>query len=252
MQRFALAVFMLTIGAAVSLAPVMAPAMAAEKSALTDPQKDEVKKMVREYILQNPEIISEALTALDTKSEKTKTDKRNAVIADHRQELFNPSEGTVLGNPKGDVTVVEFFDYNCGYCKAMFASVVELLKEDPKMRLVMKEYPILGPSSMTATRAALAARKQGKYSEVHLALMGHKGSLTDANVMEIAEKAGVDIKKLQNDMKDAAITDMIVKNHNLADDLSIDGTPSLIIGDAFIPGAVSKEKLVDYIAKARK
>ena len=228
------------------------PATAAEKSAFTEAQKDELRKFVREYLIENPEVISDAINALDAKAEKTKVDKRNTIISNRKQELFNPTEGTIIGNPKGDVTVVEFFDYNCGYCKAMFAAMIDLLKEDPKMRLVLKEYPILGPASVTATKAALAARKQGKYSDLHLALLGHKGSLTDANIMEIAEKTGLDMRKLQNDMKDPTITDVIVKNHNLADELSIDGTPSLLIADVFVPGAVSKEKLVEYIAKARK
>ena len=228
------------------------PAFAADKSSLSDAQKAEIKSMVRAYLIENPEVISEALTALETKGEKTKLDKRNAAIASNKAALFTPAEGTVIGNPKGDVTVVEFFDYNCGYCKQMFAAVVDLLKEDPKMRLVLKEYPILGPSSVTASKAALAARKQGKYSDVHLALLAHKGSLSDAVVMEIAEKTGVDMKKLKADMDDPAITDILVKNHNLADALSIDGTPSLIIGDAFVPGAIPKAQLVELIAKARK
>jgi protein-disulfide isomerase len=244
MQRTALALLTATF--------LATSASAAEKSALSDAQKAEIKSMVRTYLIENPEVISEALTALEAKNEKGKVDKRNQVIADNKTALFNPAEGTVIGNPKGDVTVVEFFDYNCGYCKQMFAGIVDLLKEDPKVRLVLKEYPILGPSSVTASKAALAARKQGKYSEVHLALLSHKGSLSDATVMDIAQKAGADIKKLKTDMDDPAITDILVKNHNLADQLSIDGTPSLIIGDAFIPGAIPKTQLVELIAKARK
>jgi protein-disulfide isomerase len=244
MQRIAVA--FLTLGL------LVAPAAAADKSAFNDVQKEELNKLIRAYILTHPEIISEAIDALDAKTEKTKVDKRNAVISTRRQELFNPAEGTIIGNPKGDVTVVEFFDYNCGYCKAMFQAMKDLLKEDPRMRVVLKEYPILGPSSMTASRAALAARKQGKYQDMHLALLAHKGSLTDGSIMEIAAKTGLDVRKLENDMKDPAITDVIVKNHNLADELGIDGTPSLIIGDAFVPGAISKEKLVEHIAKARK
>ena len=231
---------------------LIVPGAAVAADALSAAQKDEVKKLVREYILENPSIISEAINALEAQADKIKIDKRASVMLSRRQELLNPTEGTVLGNPKGDVTVVEFFDYNCGYCKQMFASVVELLKEDPKMRLVLKEYPILGPSSVTASKAALAARKQGKYSEVHLALLSHKGALSDATVMDIVGKTGVDMKKLQSDMNDPAITDILVKNHNLADELSIDGTPSLIIGDAFVPGAIPKDKLVELIAAARK
>ena len=238
--------------ALIALAAFSSGAMAAEKSGLSDADRAEIKQMVRDYILANPEIINEAIDALDAKTAKGKSDKRNETIAKRRQELFSPSEGTIIGNPKGDVTVVEFFDYNCGYCKSMFQGIAELLKEDRSMRLVLKEYPILGPASMTASRAALAARKQGKYAELHLALLSHKGQLSDAVVMDVASKAGLDMKKLENDMKDPAITEVIVKNHNLADELGIDGTPSLIIGDAFVPGAISKDKLVEHISKARK
>ena len=248
MQRIAIA--FLTLGLLAGAAIV--PAVAADKSAFSDAQKNELNSLIRAYILANPEIISEAIDVLDAKVANSKVEKRNSVISSRRQELFSPTEGTIIGNPKGDVTVVEFFDYNCGYCKAMFQAVKDLLKEDPKMRVVMKEYPILGPSSMTASRAALAARKQGKYQDLHLALLDHKGSLTDGSIMDIAAKTGLDIRKLENDMKDPAITDIIVKNHNLADELGIDGTPSLIIGDAFVPGAISKEKLIEHISTARK
>lgn len=226
------------------------PARAAE--ALSAAQKDEVKKLVREYIMENPAIISEAINALEAQADKAKIDKRAGVVLSRRQELLNPVEGTILGNPKGDVTVTEFFDYNCGYCKSMFPSVVELLKEDPKLRLVMKEYPILGPGSLTASRAALASRKQGKWADFHLALMGYKGQVSDSIIMVIAQNIGLDTKKLQEDMKDQAITDILIKNHSLADELAIDGTPQLIVGGNFLPGAVPKSELVAAIAQARK
>ena len=228
------------------------PARAADASAFSAAQKDELKKLMREYLLEHPEVISEAITELDTRAEKTKADKRANVLVSRRQEILNPTEGTIIGNPKGDVTVVEFFDYNCGYCKSMFQAMVEILKEDTKMRLVLKEYPILGPSSVTASRAALASRKQGKYSDFHLALLGYKGSLTDSVVMVIAQNVGLDTRKLQEDMKDPAITEILVKNHNLADELGVEGTPQVIVGDAFLPGAVPKEELVAAISKARK
>ncbi len=231
---------------------LIVPGAAVAADALSAAQKDEVKKLVREYILENPSIISEAINALEAQADKIKIDKRASVMLSRRQELLNPTEGTVLGNPKGDVTVVEFFDYNCGYCKSMFPAVVELLKEDPKLRLVMKEYPILGPSSLTAARAALAARKQGKWSELHMALMAYKGQVSDSVVMVVAQNIGLDTKKLQEDMKDPSLNDILSKNHSLADDLAIDGTPQLIVEGNFLPGAVPKSDLVDAIAQARK
>ncbi len=247
MPRFAAALALSAFAALCAL-----PAGAAEKSAFTDAQKAEIKKMVREYILENPGIINEAIQAQEVAADKAKSDKRVAIANTRKQEIYTPSENTVLGNPKGDVTVVEFFDYNCGYCKAMFPSVVEAMKEDPKLRLVVKEFPILGPSSVTATRAALAARKQNKYTELHLALMSHKGSLTDAGIIDIAKSTGLDVKKLQDDMKDPEITAVITRNHDLAEQLGIDGTPAMFVGNNFVAGAIPKTQLVSLIAAARK
>ena len=148
----------------------------------------------------------------------------------------------MIGNPKGDVAMVEFFDYNCGYCKGMFPAMMETVKADGNIRLLMKEFPILGPSSVTATKAALAARKQNKYTELHLALMDHKGSLTDDAVMQVAKDTGLDLARLQKDMADPAVTAIITKNRDLAQDLDIQGTPALVIGDTLVPGAVPKAR----------
>jgi protein-disulfide isomerase len=225
---------------------------AGDKSALTDAQKAAVKELVREYILENPEIINQAIDVLDARATKGKEDQRKAVISARKQELFNPAEGTIIGNPKGDVTIVEFFDYNCGYCKSMHQTLKDFLKQDTKVRVVLKEYPILGPGSLTASKAALAARKQGKYAPFHVALLDHKGGLTEASVMDIAGKVGLDVAKLKSDMDDKTLTDILLKNHDLAAQLGIDGTPSLIIGDTFVPGAIAKDKLVELVATARK
>jgi protein-disulfide isomerase len=246
MQRVAAVLIMLSL-------MVSGGASAAEdKSAFTGTQKEEIKKLVREYILENPGIITEAVDALQAQEEKAKADKQAAVAKARRQELYNPSEGTVIGNPKGDVTVVEFFDYNCGYCKSLYTTIAATLKDDPKIRLVLKEFPILGPSSLTAARAALAARKQNKYKELHIALLSHKGPLKDETIMDVAKEVGLDVKKLQEDMKDQAISDILSKNHSLASDLSIDGTPALFVGNTFVAGAIDKDRLRDMIADARK
>ena len=250
MRNLAFGVLALAGLAGTTLTGAALPAAAAD--ALSAAQKDEVKKLVREHILENPSIISEAINALETNNEKAKVDKRAKAMVSRRQEILNPSEGTIIGNLKGDVTMVEFFDYNCGYCKQMFQAMSELLKEDPKLRVVLKEYPILGQSSITASRAALAARKHGKYSEFHLAMLSYKGALSDSVIMTIAQNVGLDPKKLQDDMKDPAITDILVRNHSLADELGVDGTPQIIVEGEFLPGAVPKAALVEAIAKARK
>jgi protein-disulfide isomerase len=227
-------------------------AHAQEKSTFSDAQKKEIDGLIRAYLLKNPEVINEMVDILQAKQEEERVKKQKEVIAKHRDELFNPPEATVIGNVKGDVTVVEFFDYNCGYCKSMFPAVMETLREDGKIKLVLKELPILGPSSETAARAALAARKQGKYSEFHQALLGHKGALNDGLIMTIAKDTGLNVEQLQKDMKDASVRDVIDRNRDLARDLQITGTPAVFVGEAFYPGAIDKEQLKALVADARK
>jgi len=227
------------------------PAAAPKASSFTPAQREEMKTLIRSYLLENPEVISEAVQALQAKEEKERADKQKKTLVSKNKELKESAEGTVIGNPKGDVTLVEFFDYNCGYCKSMFPAVMEMLKEDGKVRLVLKEFPILGPSSMTASKAALASVKQGKYSEFHVALMSHKGQLTDDTIMKIAKDTGLDVTKLQADMKSDDVMKIVDKNHDLGRDLDINGTPWVLIGDTVAPGAIDKSRLKEMVAKAR-
>ena len=226
------------------------PAMAAD--ALSNTQKDEVRKLVRDYLVQNPEVIRDAINALQEKEEKETQAKQQAAIKKNKDQIFSTADGTILGNPKGDVTLVEFFDYNCGYCKQMFPSVMETLKQDGKVRLIMKEFPILGAPSVMASRAALAARKQNKYAEFHTALMAHKGALTEGVIFQTAKDVGIDSKKLEADMKAPEVDEIIKANHKVAADLNIEGTPAMFIGETFVNGAVDKTKLAELIATARK
>ncbi len=227
-----------------------ARAMAAD--ALSNPQKDEVRKLVREYLLQNPEVIRDAIDALQAKEEKESQAKQQVAVKKNKDQLFSAADGTILGNPKGDVTLVEFFDYNCGYCKQMFPAMMDALKADGKVRLIMKEFPILGAPSLTASRAALAARKQDKYAALHTALLGRKGALTDAVIFDTAKEAGLDVKKLQEDMKSPEVDELIKTNHRIASELGIEGTPAMFVGETFVNGAVDKTKLAELIASARK
>ncbi len=234
------------------LALAGAPVGAEEKGTLTNAQKDEIRELVRDYLVENPEVISDAINALQAKEDKAREDKQSTAVRKHKQDIFDAADGTILGNPKGDVTLVEFFDYNCGYCKSFFPQLMDAIKQDGKVRVIMKEFPILGPSSLTAARAALAARKQNKYAEFHMALLSHKGAITDGAVMDVAADVGLDIKKLQSDMTDPAITTTLSKNRSLAQELSIDGTPALVVGDTLVPGAVSRARLTELIAAARR
>ena len=233
-----------------ALAQLAGPAHA--QSTLNEAQKKEVRALVRQYILENPEIISEAVALLQEKEEKAKASRVVAAINSNKAALLNPPEGTVLGNPKGDVTLVEFFDYNCGYCKQVFPTLMETVKEDGKVKLVVKEFPILGNPSVVASRAALAARKQNKYGEFHTAMLSHRGSLNEETIMKIAADVKIDVKRLQADMKAPEINEILQKNHQLAQALGIEGTPAIVIGEALVPGALQKDHLKELIAEARK
>lgn len=228
------------------------PAATQDKSAFSAAQREQLKTLVREYLLENPEVIAEAIGKLQEKEEAKKDKERAATIAMHKQEMVNPKEQTVIGNLQGDVTIVEFFDYNCGYCKSMFNDMISVVKADGKIKVVTKEFPILGPSSVTASKAALASRNQRKYSEFHQALISYKGALSEAAINTVAKSVGMNIEKLQEDMKDSELDKIIDQNRKLAQDLGITGTPALLIGDTFIGGAIDKDRLLSYIAAARK
>ncbi|MDO8421054.1 MAG: DsbA family protein [Parvibaculum sp.] len=234
----------------VTLALLVAPApvMAAEFSKT---ETKAIEKIVHDYLVQNPEVMIEVMSELDARQEAAKRSAQNNAVAKHRKAIFDDPASFVMGNPKGDVTIVEFFDYNCGYCKRAFAPLMNTIKADGNVRLVLKEFPILGPSSVIASYATMAAEKQGKYFEMHKALFMHKGSLDEDEVMAVAKSVGLDIARLRRDMADPKFAKTIERNEALAQALKISGTPSFVIGDALHPGALSAEDLKLAIKDAR-
>jgi protein-disulfide isomerase len=236
-----------------ALAALLAlPAAAQDKSAFTPAQKEQLKVLVREYLLENPEVLTEAIGKLQEKEEAKKNAERAAVIAQYKQDLYTPKENTVIGNLQGDVTIVEFFDYNCGYCKSMFADMLSVMKADGKIKVVTKEFPILGPGSVTASKAALASRTQRKYAEFHQALLNYKGGLNEAAINTVAKGVGLNVEKLQEDMKDPELDKIIDRNKMVAQELGVTGTPALLVGDTFVGGAIDKDRLTSLVAAARK
>ncbi len=234
------------------LAP-LASAQEAEMTpnGMTGAQKTEIEKIVHDYLLKNPEVIREAIQALQAKEEQSKADAQTQLVAQNKEALFNDPATPVAGNPMGDVTVVEFFDYHCPYCKAVASPLAKLLEEDKGVRLVMKEFPILGQDSILAAQAALASVGQGKYWEFHQALMEHRGPFDMEVIKSIAAKVGLDAAKLEADMESDKIKPAISANHALAKTLDIGATPTFIIGDQVVEGAVPLEQLKDLIKKAR-
>lgn len=228
----------------------LAPATAAEP--LTPDQKAETEQIIHDYLQQHPELIIESLHAAQSKAaEQAAADAQKAIIEQQDALLIDPGS-PVGGNPKGDVTLVEFFDYRCPYCKQVAPSLEALLKEDPKLRIVYKEFPVLGPESVTASRVALAARKQGKFDQFHRAMMAAKGEIDDDAVMRVARSVGIDMARLKADMAAPEIEQILRNNLDLATAIGVQGTPVFVVGDTMAPGAADIDSLRKLIASARK
>lgn len=233
--------------------PKPAPQEAPLSSAVfTAAQAAEIGKLSRDYLLANPETIRDAVQALQAKEEAAKADRQSEAVTQYKDQLFADTDAPVAGNPMGDVTLVEFFDYKCPYCKQVSPALEGLLKDDPKLKIVFKEFPILGDPSVLAARAALAAQKQGKYLVFHQALMAYRGQLDLESIAGVAAQAGLNGEQLVADMKSEDIEKQLTANHELALALGIRSTPTFIVGDHVMPGALSIDELKGLIADARK
>ena len=227
-------------------------AIAAPSVAVADDLTDErIKELVYEAILDNPGIIMEAVRLLEEQQQQRQQATAQTVLQDERNRLERDPNGIVLGNPDGDVTVVEFFDYNCPYCRRAMPQVEALIEADPNVRLVYREWPILGEGSVFAARAALAAREQGKYKEFHEAMMGMQGRAEEASVLRIAREVGLDVDQLRQDMQAPEVDEHIQTSMELTKALGFNGTPSFVIGDELVPGFVETSVLADYVEATR-
>lgn len=210
------------------------------------------EKEVRAYLLANPEIIVEAVNQLEARQKETEVNELTGVIASAGDQIFNDPASPVGGNPEGDVSLVEFFDYNCPYCRKAEPVLAELAAGDRGLRIVFKEFPILGPGSEFAARAALASRKQDKYMAFHKAMMSHTGKIDESSVLEIAASFGLDVAQLKKDMDDPAIEQAIASNLDLAGKLGITGTPGFVTGKETVQGLAPLSSMKELIARARK
>jgi protein-disulfide isomerase len=224
-------------------------AMAAEFSSK---QKLELESFIREYLISHPEVIKEALEELERRQAAETTLKTKEAIKQKAKEIYHSSEDLVLGNPAGKVTVVEFFDYNCGYCKRALPEVAKLIETNDDVKVIIKEFPILGPGSMYAAKAALASRNQGKYREYHQALNASEGVKDETSVLKAAQEVGLDIEKLKKDMETDEVLNVIRRNYGLAEVLAINGTPSFVIDDTLEPGFVPFEELMKHVLAVRQ
>ena len=246
----------LRMGLVLALPMILAMAskdLRAEHDATTQSQET-LEENIHHYLLSHPEVIIEVLDILRAEREVGAAERANQTLADQHEAIFNDPTSPVGGNPDGDVTIVEFFDYFCGYCKRVIPVLVQAMDDDPGIRLVYKEFPILGPESVVAARIALAAHRQApeKYQGFHVAMMTSRPRLNEANALSLAGKFGFDIERLKADMKSPDIERILADNNALAEKLGIQGTPGFVIGDQIIPGAVDLQTLLELIAEARQ
>lgn len=233
-------------------APAALPALAQE--ALTAEQQAAVDARVRDYILAHPEIILQALQALETRREDERAREDAALVAANADALFDDGYSHVFGPEDADVTIVEFADYRCGYCKAAHPQIAELLATDPGLRVIHKELPILGPDSVIAARVAMAALAidPARYERLSDAMMRWRGALDEPAVFRMAAEAGLEEAALRRAMEAPAIAEGIRATYALAQALKIEGTPSFVVGDRILRGYVQIEQMRALVEEARR
>ena len=224
---------------------------AAARDSSEAPPTASIYQQISQYLKDHPDEVMAALKLAQANEVKQKEAAAQVAVAEQQDQIFNNPADPVIGNVNGDVTVVEFFDYRCPYCKRVSDSLMTLVKDDPNVKVVYKEFPILGPGSLVAAKIALAAHRQGKYEQVHTAFMAHKGSFEQADLLDLAASVGADPANLAADMQDPAIQGQLQANDSLAAALGITGTPGFLFGRQLVPGAVSLDDMKKLVAEAR-
>ena len=228
---------------------------AASAQSFSDSQRGDIETIVRNYLISHPEVLEEAMAELSRRQTAAETAKHEASVTTHAETIFNSPRGVVLGNKDGDVTFVEFFDYNCGYCKRAMADMLDLLKSDPKLKVVLKEFPVLSEGSVDAAKVAVAVRMQDpggkKYLDFHQRLLGGRGPSDKTHAMAAAREAGLDTARIEKDLASPEVRATIEENFKLAEAMGMNGTPSYVIGKQVVIGAVGLEGLREKIGIAR-
>ncbi len=226
---------------------------AAPAVALDEQQKKEMGAFIREYLIENPEVLIEAQNALEAKQQSKRVEQSMKGIADNRQQIFSSPTDITLGNPKGDVTVVEFFDYNCGYCKRALSDMDDILAKDKNIRFILKEFPILGPDSLAAHRVANAVRLLApeKYAQFHRTLLGSEEHASEATAVAVAVSLGLNEAAIRKSMTEKPNDDIVRQAYQLANSIGITGTPTYILGDEAVFGAVGSDIIEEKVANVR-
>ncbi|MEA1833648.1 DsbA family protein [Methylobacterium durans] len=243
---------------ALTLALVALPAAAQtspEPTPFTDAQRGAIEAIIRDYLVKNPDVLQEAIAEGEKRQLETQRLAQSAALKESREALLNGPHDVVAGNPNGDVTLVEFFDYNCGYCRKALGDVQALIKGDPKLRVVIKDFPVLGAESLEASQMAVAAKQQikgEKLFEFHQKLLESKGRVNGAKALQVAKEMGLDTAKLQKDALGPEVKAALTENRGLGDKLGLSGTPAFIVGDEIIPGAVGVDPIRKTITDVRQ
>jgi len=228
---------------------------AASAESFSDSQRGEIEAIVRNYLIAHPEVLEEAMGELSKRQAAADAAKHEASVVTNAQTIFNSPRGVVLGNKDGDVTFVEFFDYNCGYCKRAMIDMLDLMKADPKLKVVLKEFPVLSQASIEAAQVGVAVRMQDptgkKYLDFHQKLLGARGTADKAHALAAAKEAGLDPAKIEKDLTGPEVRATIEENFKLAEAMGMNGTPSYVIGKQVVIGAVGLESLKEKIGIAR-
>jgi len=238
--------------ALVALALCGAP-FAVSAESFSDSQRGEIETIIKNYLLAHPEVLEDATNELNKRKTEADAKKHEETITENAETIYNSPRGITLGNKDGDVTFVEFFDYNCGYCKRAMADMLDLLKNDPKLKVVLKEFPVLSEGSVEAAKVAIAVRMQdpNKYLEFHQKLLGGRGPADKARAIAAAKEAGLDVARIEKDLASPEIKATINENMKLAEDMDMNGTPSYVNGKQIVIGAVGLDGLKEKIGIAR-
>jgi len=227
----------------------------ASAQSFSDNQRGDIETIVRDYLLAHPEVLEEAMAELSKRQTAAEAEKQKASVATNAETIFNSPRGVVLGNKDGDVTFVEFFDYNCGYCKRAMADMLDLMKTDPKLKVVLKEFPVLSQGSVEAAQVAVAVRMQDpsgkKYLDFHQKLLSGRGAADKVRAMAAAKEAGLDAARIEKDLASPEVRATIEENFKLAEAMGMNGTPSYVIGKQVVIGAVGLDNLREKIGLAR-
>jgi protein-disulfide isomerase len=246
----------LSVLPALALSLALPAALPAQAQSFSADQREEIGHIVKDYLVAHPEVIQDVMAELEKRQQSAEAEKHRAAVVENKATIFSSPHQVVLGNPQGNVTMVEFFDYNCGFCKRALGDMLDLIKSDSNLKFVLKEFPVLGEGSVEAARVAVAARMQDttgkKYIEFHQKLLGSRGAADKMRALAVAKEVGFDMARIEKDMGSDEVKKTIEENMKLAEALGVNGTPSYVVGEEVVVGAVGIDALREKIGAERK